>query len=159
MSWRNPTQGWSEKLGESGWGQGGFLVSEASGCPASQARKHASTFFVPVQHHTGTSQCESSLAIPLRVSDEWHRLHTLKKPTHVHCTLKLRMKRRRFKKALRVSPGSDLVRNMVTIRLTARDTSLRTQTIHYPPSGGSLANKVMNKMHHLVHHLVELDGG
>ena len=45
------------------------------------------------------------------------------------------------------------------IRLTARDTSLRTQTIHYPPSGGSLANKVMNKMHHLVHHLVELDGG
>ena len=26
-----------------------------------------------------------------------------------------------------------------TNRLTARDTSLRTQTIHYPPSGGSLA--------------------
>jgi len=36
-------------------------------------REHASTFLVPVQHHTGTSQCGSSLAIPLRVSDEWHR--------------------------------------------------------------------------------------
>ena len=33
-------------------------------------REHASTFFVPVQHHTGTSQCGSSLAIPLRVSDD-----------------------------------------------------------------------------------------
>jgi len=37
-------------------------------------REHASTFLVPVQHHTGTSQCGSSLAIPLRVSDEWHRI-------------------------------------------------------------------------------------
>ncbi|KIM67326.1 hypothetical protein SCLCIDRAFT_1210376, partial [Scleroderma citrinum Foug A] len=28
-------------------------------------------------HHTGTSQCGSSLAIPLRVSDEWHRMLTV----------------------------------------------------------------------------------
>jgi len=27
-----------------------------------------------VQHHTGTSQCGSSLAILLRVSDKWHRI-------------------------------------------------------------------------------------
>ena len=27
-----------------------------------------------MQHHTGTNQCGSSLAIPLRVSDEWHRI-------------------------------------------------------------------------------------
>ena len=38
-------------------------------------KEHASTFLVPVQHYTGTSQCGSSLAIPLRVSDEWHRCH------------------------------------------------------------------------------------
>jgi len=43
---------------------------------ASRAREHASTFLVPVQHHTGTSQCGCSLAIPLRVSDEWHRTKT-----------------------------------------------------------------------------------
>ena len=55
----------------------------ARGCshrPAGQERpfrEHASTFLVPVQHHTGTSQCGSSLAIPLRVSDEWHRQVTL----------------------------------------------------------------------------------
>ena len=29
-----------------------------------------------MQHHTGTSQCGSSLAIPLRVSDELHRSMT-----------------------------------------------------------------------------------
>ena len=49
-------------------------------------REHASTFFVPVQHHTGTSQCGSSLAILLRVSDEWHRnkTQTLEHALHVH---------------------------------------------------------------------------
>ena len=82
MSWHDPTQGWSEKLGESGWGQGGFLVrakpaAECSYRPAGREcpfLEHASTFFVPVQHHTGTSQYGSSLAIPLRASGEWHRL-------------------------------------------------------------------------------------
>ena len=51
-------------------------AAECSHRPAGREcpfREHASTFFVPMQHHTGTSQCGSSLAISLWVSDEWHR--------------------------------------------------------------------------------------
>ena len=47
-------------------------AAECSHRPAGREcpfREHA---IVPM-HHTGTSQCGSSLAIPLRVSDEWHR--------------------------------------------------------------------------------------
>ena len=50
-------------------------------------REHASTFLVPVQHHIGTSQCGSSLAIPLRVSDEWHRHSRLLLHLYVPCRL------------------------------------------------------------------------
>ncbi|KIM64173.1 hypothetical protein SCLCIDRAFT_661715 [Scleroderma citrinum Foug A] len=44
----------------------------------------------------------------------------------------------------------------MTNRLTTRDTSLRTQTIHYPPSGGSLANYTPHSYHLLLHCIVSL---